>query len=598
MKKLILAALLVPVVALAQTFPSPTFNSLTLQNPLSAANGGTGATTSTGSGSAVLSNSPTLVTPNLGTPSAITLTNATGLPVAGLAGLGTGVASALGQAVTGSGGIVLGASPTISNLTVTGSLTATGLFSIGDLAAQSANTVVANTSASSAIPVAASVPSCSTASSALQWTSGSGFGCNTAINASSLGGNAASTYAPLASPTFTGSPVAPTASRGANNTSVATTAYVAKSLVCPSIMDHGGDNTNTNDNSAAFLATIAANPTGSVCVDFPPGTYKFSSAASYTNPTAPSSIMIRGSGQDVTTLNFPNANNGIVVTSNAPGSSAHIRDMTVTTGQNGGFSGILLTQTSSLNQFAGSDIYNVTLRGSDNGGGGGSHFWTDAILINGQDNVNVESVTVYGAGANSTATGAGLVCQGNGSQYAIYVNISKSVFNNLGTGVVYGSFCQGMTITQSNFQNDFTGFLVPPSSTGELSQLQISDSQFANSGNEISINSLVGNVMIHHNDIFVHTNTSAIFISPTASGSITGNNINKDDSANTGTNGIVLGSNAGGKFTIGQNQIGGLTTCIWYQTGSSGNVNLGNALTCTTPVVDQGTSNTSGMAVP
>ena len=43
--------------------------------------GGTGVTTSTGSGSVVLSNSPTLSTPNLGTPSAITLTNGTGLPL-------------------------------------------------------------------------------------------------------------------------------------------------------------------------------------------------------------------------------------------------------------------------------------------------------------------------------------------------------------------------------------------------------------------------------------------------------------------------------------------------------------------------------------
>jgi hypothetical protein len=44
-------------------------------------NGGTGVTTSTGSGNNVLSTSPTLVTPALGTPSAIVLTNATGLPL-------------------------------------------------------------------------------------------------------------------------------------------------------------------------------------------------------------------------------------------------------------------------------------------------------------------------------------------------------------------------------------------------------------------------------------------------------------------------------------------------------------------------------------
>jgi len=52
-----------------------------LTTPVAVANGGTGATTSTGSGSVVLSNSPTLTTPNLGTPSAVTLSNATGLPL-------------------------------------------------------------------------------------------------------------------------------------------------------------------------------------------------------------------------------------------------------------------------------------------------------------------------------------------------------------------------------------------------------------------------------------------------------------------------------------------------------------------------------------
>lgn len=45
------------------------------------ANGGTGEVSSTGSAPNLLASSPSLVTPNLGTPSAVTLTNATGLPL-------------------------------------------------------------------------------------------------------------------------------------------------------------------------------------------------------------------------------------------------------------------------------------------------------------------------------------------------------------------------------------------------------------------------------------------------------------------------------------------------------------------------------------
>jgi hypothetical protein len=104
---------------------------------------GTGVATAlgqnvTGSGSIVLSNSPTLVTPALGTPSSAILANATGLPIStGVDGLGSGVATFLEtpssanlrSAVTdetGAGALVFGTGPTIGSPTLTGTATFIG----------------------------------------------------------------------------------------------------------------------------------------------------------------------------------------------------------------------------------------------------------------------------------------------------------------------------------------------------------------------------------------------------------------------------------------------------------------------------------------
>ena len=118
----------------------------------------------TGTGNVVMSTSPTLVTPVLGTPTSATLTNATGLPIStGVSGLGTSVATALAVNVGTAGapvinGGVLGtpSSGTVTNLTGTASiningtvgattastgafttLTSTGNTTLGDAAADS-----------------------------------------------------------------------------------------------------------------------------------------------------------------------------------------------------------------------------------------------------------------------------------------------------------------------------------------------------------------------------------------------------------------------------------------------------------------------------
>jgi hypothetical protein len=96
-----------------------------------------------------------------------------------------------------------------------------GNVTLGGLQAIAANTLIGNATGSTASPTAITVAGCNGAAQALQWTNGSGFGCNSSVATSGANTNITSLNSPAL-----GAATATTAAAGTNTTQVATTAFV------------------------------------------------------------------------------------------------------------------------------------------------------------------------------------------------------------------------------------------------------------------------------------------------------------------------------------------------------------------------------------
>jgi len=368
---------------------------------------------------------------------------------------------------------------------------------------------------------------------------------------------------------------------------------------CLSMSQFGSVGDGVTDNTAAFNAAVAALPGTNGCIEFPAGKFRFNSAISYTLPNSLASIAIKGQGADNTILFWPNASGGLTINYTNALNTAHIWDLSLTTGQAGGGTGLAFTSTAHTQGI--SDIYRVTLRGDD--GINVTDYWNIGVFSHYVSNLNVEGLAVFGQGATGAGTLHGLGMQIEGApavpDYAVQVNVAKSVFEFLGTGILYGSYLQGLTVDQSNFSLVGNGIQSNSSETGVLAGLAVTNSQFGlfnNSGVGILTLTTIINTQITNNFFDLNasgTNSVAIWLSSFNHFNIIGNSIGAVATTN-GLDGILLGTATnGGSGVISGNDIFLFQTGINLGASATGVLVSGNTLEGnTTAIANAGTGNT------
>jgi hypothetical protein len=354
-----------------------------------------------------------------------------------------------------------------------------------------------------------------------------------------------------------------------------------------------GYNTSSANNSPAVNSALAALPSTGGTLMFPQGTGVFTSTITVNYPLAGGaneySVAFIGAGADITILRF-NGCNGIVINANGFYHGVQIRDMTLTTDSAGLYNGLTLNNSYQLGVYAQSDITRVTLKGPDISL---VNYWATAIRVRGLSNVNYDTVLIYGNAAGTAGVGMDIAGNPPGiapvDPYTVVHNIDSCGLYNLGTGVIYNTYVQGITITQTNIVNGLTGIFLPAGAVG-ATQLACSGCNFNTFGNQILLSAPIATVLITNCSFYIPNSTAGLAFNSTGAGQSITNNYFVGLTTGAGATGIAVNAqNAPGVitgnifqtlavgvtlagtsgFNVQANQYSGVSTTVVVGTGNS-----------------------------
>jgi Pectate lyase superfamily protein len=364
---------------------------------------------------------------------------------------------------------------------------------------------------------------------------------------------------------------------------------------CANITAYGGAGDGVIDNTTAWAAALAQNPSYP-CIYFPQGKYIFTRQAAFTETSLAKTVSIVGDGPDASELIWP-AGDGISLTLTAAVNAFHIRDISIKTGVANVGVGLSVSQVPHTDYTASSTIDRVKVSGITNI----TTYWATGIKIDAHSQVNISSLDVYENDDRIRPRGIGLDLEAPFNNLNFIYNIVNSNFFRAAKGIVYGANVQGLSIVSCNFTLNIIGIDIPANSTNQA-QLSIINSQFNNVGDNILFEggTTFPHTQINNNLFFLVANTAGIHAVSLGQYAMLSHNqfITATAALLPGSQGIRIDANAPGNNIADDNLCALLATCIqlgagsldWYVTGT-------RCDSCTNVVTNAATTSPAGRNV-